>query len=103
MDSAPCNASRPGRCSAAASRARLRRRTDLSMPRPLTGRQLAGAAAETAACELLATNGLQCLARNARYPFGELDLVMLDAATLVFVEVRYRSKAGFGGGAASVD
>ena len=73
------------------------------MPRPLTERQVIGAAAENAACVLLQSRGLRCLARNVRYPFGELDLVMLDAATLVFVEVRYRRSAGFGGGAMSVD
>jgi putative endonuclease len=73
------------------------------MPRPLTERQLIGAAAEHAACELLQARGLRCLARNVRYPFGEIDLVMLDVATVVFAEVRYRRNAGFGGSAASVD
>jgi putative endonuclease len=73
------------------------------MARPLTERQRVGAAAEDAACDLLQTRGLQCLARNVRYPYGELDLVMLDRTTLVFVEVRFRRSAGFGGGAASVD
>ncbi len=52
------------------------------------------------------------VAANANYRGGELDLVMLDegrgdvrghsCATLVFVEVRYRSGTGFGGGAASI-
>lgn len=73
------------------------------MPRPLTERQRIGAAAEQAASELLQTHGLRCQARNVRYPFGEIDLVMLDTDTVVFVEVRYRRNAGFGGGAASVD
>ena len=43
------------------------------------------------------------LARNARYPFGEIDLVMLDGRTLAFVEVRRRQRTDFGGAAASVD
>lgn len=43
------------------------------------------------------------LERNARYPFGELDLVMLDGGTVVFVEVRLRQDARFGGAAVSVD
>jgi putative endonuclease len=73
------------------------------MPRPLTERQQIGAAAEQAACDWLQARGLTCLARNVRYPFGEIDLVMRDAATIVFVEVRYRRSADFGGGAASVD
>jgi putative endonuclease len=73
------------------------------MARPLTERQVLGAAAENAACALLLAQGLRCLARNARYPFGEIDLVMLDGATLAFVEVRYRRSSGFGGSAVSVD
>ena len=62
-----------------------------------------GEAAEDAALAHLRAAGLGLLARNVRYPFGELDLVMHDAATLVFVEVRYRRGADFGGAAASVD
>ena len=62
-----------------------------------------GAAAETAALALLQSAGLQLLARNARSRFGELDLVMRDGDTLVFVEVRQRSGAGFGGALASLD
>ena len=53
-----------------------------------------GAAAETAALALLQSAGLQLLARNARSRFGELDLVMRDGDTLVFVEVRQRSGTG---------
>jgi putative endonuclease len=33
---------------------------------------------------------------------GEIDLIMRDGATLVFVEVRSRSGAAFGGAAGSV-
>ncbi len=51
--------------------------------------------------------GLQHIASNVRYRNGELDLVMLDQGTtgktLVFVEVRMRASAAFGGAAASVD
>lgn len=38
-----------------------------------------------------------------RYKVGEIDLVMRDADTLVFVEVRSRGSGGFGGAAASID
>ena len=62
-----------------------------------------GAAAEDAALAQLSDAGLRLLARNARYPFGELDLVMLDGACLVFVEVRRRASERFGGAAVSVD
>jgi putative endonuclease len=61
-----------------------------------------GAAAEAAALAHLRAAGLELLARNVRYPFGELDLVMREGATLAFVEVRYRAGAAFGGAAASV-
>jgi putative endonuclease len=69
----------------------------------LTSTRARGAAIEAAARDFLLGRGLGAVAANANYRFGELDLVMLDGDTLVFVEVRYRRSAGFGGGAASVD
>ncbi len=62
-----------------------------------------GSAVEAAAERHLQQAGLQPRARNVRYRGGELDLVMDDAGTVVFVEVRYRARSDFGGGAASVD
>ena len=70
---------------------------------PPADRQQAGASAEDAALAHLQAEGLHLLARNARYPFGEIDLVMREGATLVFVEVRFRRPSRFGGGALSVD
>ncbi len=58
---------------------------------------------ETAALNYLQAHGLHALERNAHARVGELDLVMMDATTVVFVEVRFRSSTAFGGGAASVD
>ncbi|MFY2763331.1 YraN family protein [Arenimonas sp. MALMAid1274] len=72
------------------------------MPARPDRRQL-GAAAEALACATLEHAGLVTLARNVNYRFGELDLVMRDGDTLVFVEVRYRSSDRFGGAAGSVD
>lgn len=66
-------------------------------------RAQAGAAAEAAARRLLESHGLSWVAGNVRYRCGELDLVMRDERTLVFVEVRYRSSMRFGGAAASID
>ncbi len=71
-------------------------------------RRARGALVEAAARRFLLDAGLRDIARNARYRGGELDLVMLDpgvrgAPCLVFVEVRYRNTAGFGGGAMSID
>lgn len=40
---------------------------------------------------------------NYRSRYGEIDIIALDGDTLVFVEVRFRSRQHFGGGAASVD
>ncbi|WP_312326530.1 YraN family protein [Stenotrophomonas sp.] len=68
-----------------------------------TARAQRGAAVETAALAHLRGAGLSPLARNVRYKGGELDLVMREGITTVFVEVRYRADARFGGGAASVD
>ena len=69
-------------------------------------RRARGALVEAAARRHLLDAGLRELAANANYRGGELDLVMLDASggdCVVFVEVRYRSHQGFGGGAMSVD
>ncbi len=73
------------------------------MARAETERQRQGNAAEAEACAHLQRQGLQLVARNVRYPFGEIDLVMLAATTVVFVEVRFRKSIAFGGGAVSVD
>lgn len=62
-----------------------------------------GAAAEAAARAALEAAGLAWLAGNVNYRFGELDLVMRDGDTVVFVEVRFRSSDRFGGAAGSVD
>ena len=66
-------------------------------------RQQTGAAAEAAARATLEAQGLRTLASNVNFRFGELDLVMREGDTVVFVEVRYRRNDHFGGGAGSVD
>ncbi|MFA6986003.1 MAG: YraN family protein [Arenimonas sp.] len=70
---------------------------------PPIDRKSLGADAEDAAHAFLVANGLTLSARNVRYPFGEIDLIMCDGATLVFVEVRFRRSSNFGGAAVSVD
>lgn len=62
-----------------------------------------GAAAEQAAADYLIQQGLQLVTRNFRCRLGEIDLIMRDGKTLVFVEVRARARAKFGGAAASID
>jgi putative endonuclease len=71
-------------------------------------RSARGAQVEAAAHRYLNDAGQRELAAHASYRGGELDLVMLDPGTrgapvVVFVEVRYRSHAGYGGGASSID
>jgi putative endonuclease len=61
-----------------------------------------GALAEEAAADFLIGRGLRLLERNYRCRFGEIDLVMTDGRTLVFVEVRYRRNKSFGGAVESI-
>lgn len=62
-----------------------------------------GQQAEELACHYLSKQGLKTLCRNFRSPRGELDVVMEDGETIVFVEVRYRKQNRFGSGAESVN
>lgn len=59
-------------------------------------------AEEIAECYLI-EQGLQLVERNFRSKTGEIDLIMRDKDSVVFVEVRCRKSALFGGAAASVD
>ncbi len=77
--------------------------TESRNPARRTDRRAQGARVEALARDFLQRQGLEPVAANANYRGGELDLVMRDGDALVFVEVRYRRSAGFGGGAASVD
>lgn len=63
----------------------------------------AGEQAEQHAADFLQHRGLRLLARNFRCRGGEVDLIMQEGDTLVFVEVRLRSNAQFGDAAASID
>ncbi len=62
-----------------------------------------GAQAEQQAAQYLQQQGMKPVAQNYRSRFGEIDLIMRDGETLVFVEVRLRRSTGFGGAAASID
>ncbi len=62
-----------------------------------------GAAAEACARRYLERQGLVWVEGNYHCRGGEIDLVMRDGETLVFVEVRQRRDDRFGGAAASVD
>jgi len=61
-----------------------------------------GALAEALAADYLRLRGLRLIERNYRCRLGEIDLIANDGPVLVFVEVRLRHKADFGGAAASI-
>lgn len=69
----------------------------------ISNRTETGRAAEALARGHLERHGLRLLAQNWLCRRGELDLVMLDGDTVVFVEVRYRRHNGWGGALESVD
>ena len=50
----------------------------------------------------ISTSGLRLVELNFRCKGGEIDLIMRDGATLVFVEVRQRADMEHGGAAASI-
>jgi putative endonuclease len=58
-----------------------------------------GALGEQLAVDYLTSHGLQVLARNWRCRYGELDVIVADAAAgmVVFVEVKTRTSDRFGG------
>lgn len=66
-------------------------------------RRLLGRRGEDAARRELLRHGLRVLHCNYRVRGGEIDLIARERDVLVFVEVRLRSHAGWGGAAASVD
>ena len=74
-------------------------------PKAVTTKQK-GDAAENLALAHLRAQGMRLLERNYRTPGrggGEIDLIMRDTdGTLVFVEVRQRSRSDHGGAAASI-
>jgi len=62
-----------------------------------------GKNAEQLACDYLQERGLTLLQRNYRCRRGELDLIMREGDTTVFVEVRLRRPSAYVSAAASVD
>lgn len=61
-----------------------------------------GRHAEDLAHRYLLKHGLNTITRNYRCKRGEIDLVMRDADSLVFVEVRYRANQRFGTAAETI-
>lgn len=67
-----------------------------------TARQRLGDQAEALARDYLAQQGLTLRRQNFSCRLGEVDLIMQEGNTCVFVEVRLRRSRRFGGALASV-
>ncbi|VAW96745.1 hypothetical protein MNBD_GAMMA23-1315 [hydrothermal vent metagenome] len=63
---------------------------------------LTGETAEKDACQYLIQQKLKLICKNYHCRYGEIDLIMQDQQSLVFVEVRYRKHSQFGSGAESI-
>lgn len=61
-----------------------------------------GEDAEAACLMHLKSKGLKLVDKNFHCRQGEIDIIMLDQKTLVFVEVRFRKNNNFGGGLESI-
>jgi putative endonuclease len=77
----------------------LLRADRLAMP---DARGILGLFGEDVACRHLEGLGYAILARRYRRRGGEIDIIARDGQTLVFVEVKAREDAAFGGGAEAV-
>ncbi|MFZ6692080.1 YraN family protein [Undibacterium sp. SXout20W] len=67
-----------------------------------TGRRRRGDEGELLALRYLEKAGLTLIQRNFLCKGGELDLIMRDGRSLVFVEVRVRASMQFGGAVSSI-
>ena len=64
--------------------------------RPVFAHRESGASAERKAEDFLSGQGLVIIERNYRCRSGEIDLIMRDGETILFVEVRFRKNLSFG-------
>jgi len=55
-----------------------------------------GRKGEDLALEYLEKNGFVLIEKNFRSRFGEIDLIVKDGQTIVFVEVKYRLSENYG-------
>ena len=76
--------------------------TDTIVDARPTPAQVRGRIAEDLAAGHLEAHGLRIIARNVRCRGGEVDLIGIDRSHVVFVEVRLRTNARFGGAAESI-
>ncbi|EXI63201.1 hypothetical protein MHD_03455 [Mannheimia granulomatis] len=69
----------------------------------LINRRKQGSIYEQKAREFLEAQGLRFVAANQSFKCGELDLIMQDGQTTVFIEVRQRKSNRFGSAVESID
>ena len=55
-----------------------------------------GTATEDIALQHLEQKGLSLITKNFNHKIGEIDLIMTDKDSLVFIEVRYRKNTNYG-------
>ncbi|MFI4955201.1 MAG: YraN family protein [Gammaproteobacteria bacterium] len=67
-----------------------------------TSKQKLGYHAENHVCHYLQKAGLTLLMRNFRCKQGEIDLIMRENDTIIFVEVRYRHNHQYGSAVESI-
>lgn len=68
----------------------------MKQPKPLTQKKQSGNQAEQLARSHLEKQGLNFCTSNFQCKTGEIDLIMKERDTLVFVEVRYRAATQHG-------
>lgn len=74
----------------------------MDVPQAKNKRQF-GERQEQLVADYLGKVGLQLVAQNYQCKMGEIDLIMRDQQTLVFIEVRFRRSQRFGTAVESVD
>lgn len=68
-----------------------------------TPQQITGRAHEAIACQYLQAKGLDLIEKNYLCRSGEIDIIMQDQDTLVFVEVRFRRQDRYGSASESIN
>ena len=74
----------------------------LTRRQPRTTTLEVGHEGEQQALHYLQAHGLTLIQKNYRCKMGEIDLIMRDGPTVVFIEVRVRLEKKHGNGAASI-
>ena len=85
------------------SKSKLTAARNLFTKLPKTMAMVKGQKSELQAEQFLKSQGLTLIERNYRCKLGEIDLIMRQGETLVFVEVRFRKRQSYGSASETVD